>query len=98
MFYWLLYFFVALGAKLLLGLIMIYFLLPAEPSCNQCDGETILLQTRRAAKLVALACFGTLQRRWCPRCGWEGFARAPAAHDRFTLRIGSRSGSERSRQ
>jgi hypothetical protein len=76
MVYWLLYFFVVLGAKLLLALLTIYFLLPAESTCNQCDEDTILLQARAGSRLVSLVCLGTLQRRWCPRCGWEGFARA----------------------
>jgi hypothetical protein len=96
MLYWLLFFFVAMGAKLLLALFTIYLLFPDETSCNQCDCDTLLLQMPRPARLLAAICIGTLQRRWCPRCGWEGFARVPARRQ-FMLR---RSGSvtERSRQ
>lgn len=75
MLYWLLYFFLAFGAKLLLALVTIYLLLPVESSCNGCDEETLLLQPRRGDRVLSLVCLGRLQRRWCPHCGWEGFAR-----------------------
>jgi hypothetical protein len=75
MLYWLLFFFVAVGAKLLLALVTIYLLLPSERSCNQCDGETLLLRMGRGGRLLARVFLGRLQRRWCPGCGWEGLAR-----------------------
>jgi hypothetical protein len=75
MLYWLLYFFLAFGAKLLLALITIYLLLPQESSCNGCDEETLLLQATRADRVLSIFCLGRLRRRWCPHCGWEGFAR-----------------------
>jgi hypothetical protein len=73
--YYLLYFFVTVGAKLLLALVMIYFLLPAERGCTDCDGETLLVGGGRAGRMGARLFFGRIQRRWCPRCGWEGLTR-----------------------
>jgi hypothetical protein len=75
MLYWLLYFFVAFGSKLLLALVTIYLLLPSVSSCNGCDEETLLLQMGRGRRFVSLIFLGRVQRRWCPRCGWEGYAR-----------------------
>jgi hypothetical protein len=69
--HYLLFFFFAVGAKLLLALVMIYLLLPSDRRCSQCDGETLLMQ---AAWLGALS-LGRVQRRWCPRCAMETFAR-----------------------
>lgn len=85
MLYYSLFIFLAFGAKLLLALVMIYLLLPADRRCNQCDHETLLLQMSSSGRWLSLACLGTLQRRWCPACGWEGFARAPS------LQIAARS-------
>jgi hypothetical protein len=76
MLYYVLFFFLAMGAKLLLALIMIYLLLPADRSCNLCDEETLLLQLSRGNRWLSVFCLGTLQRRWCPACGWEGYARS----------------------
>lgn len=72
--YYLLFFFVTVGAKLLLAMVMIYLLFPSDRTCNTCDEETILV---RSGRLLAVLAFGRLQKRWCPRCGWEGFARLP---------------------
>jgi hypothetical protein len=73
--YWLLFAFVAFGAKLLLALITIYLLFPGDRCCNQCDGETLLMRMGRAGRIVSRLLLGTIQWRWCPRCGWEGVAR-----------------------
>lgn len=75
LFQWLLFFFVALGAKLVLALVTIYLLLPADRRCSQCDGETLLIRPGRIGRLSALAGLGLLQWRWCPRCEWEGMSR-----------------------
>jgi hypothetical protein len=75
MLYYLLFCFLAVGAKLLLALVMIYLLLPAERSCNHCDTETLLLQMSGGRRGLSRLCLNTLQRRWCPGCGWEGYAR-----------------------
>jgi hypothetical protein len=72
-----LFFFIAMGSKLLLALLMIYLLLPSDRQCNLCDEETLLLQLSGANGWFARLCMGTLQRRWCPACGWEGYARSP---------------------
>lgn len=78
MWYWhLLFFFVAFGSKLVLALVTIYLLLPAETSCSDCDGETLLLRMGRVGRTASRLAGGRLQRRWCPRCGWEGTVRAP---------------------
>lgn len=83
---YLLFFFVAFGAKLVLAAIMIYLLLPTDPRCSRCDGETLLLQMGAVGRAVSRLLLGTVQRRWCPRCGWEGMGRAsrPAAPGRRT--------------
>lgn len=75
MMYWALFFFVTVGAKLLMAVVMIYFLLPAERRCAECDGETILLGASRAGRLRTRIFLGRLQTRWCPGCGWEGLSR-----------------------
>jgi hypothetical protein len=77
MLFWLSFFFVAFGAKLLLALATIYLILPGERSCVQCDGETVAVRMGPAGRLLAAALRGTVERRWCPRCGWEGMSRAP---------------------
>jgi hypothetical protein len=76
MLYYVLFFFLAMGAKLLLALAMIYLLLPSDRCCNQCDEETMLLQLSRGNRWLSRLCLDTLQRRWCPACGWEGYARS----------------------
>lgn len=78
MLYYALFFFLALGAKLGLALAMIYLLFPSDRTCNRCDGETLLLQLSRPNHWLSRLCLGTLQRRWCPGCGWEGYARSAA--------------------
>lgn len=75
MLYYAIFFFVALGAKLLFALVTIYLLFPADRSCNACDGETLLLQMGTGERLLSRFCLGALQRRWCPACRWEGFTR-----------------------
>jgi hypothetical protein len=89
MLYYSIFFFLAFGAKLLLALVMIYMLLPVDRCCNQCDNETLLLQMSRANRWFSWTCLGTLQRRWCPSCGWEGYARSPAAHAHAPATTGS---------
>lgn len=79
--YWLFFFFVAFGAKVLLAFAMIFLLLPTDRSCNQCDEDTLLIRVNRLGRMGAALTFGLVQWRWCPRCGWEGLARrAPVLH------------------
>ena len=75
MLYYLLFFFLTVGAKLVLATVMIYFLLPADRRCSECDGETLLLGGSRSGRLGMRLLFGRVQWRWCPRCGWEGLSR-----------------------
>jgi hypothetical protein len=89
MLYYLLFLFIAVGAKLWLALAMIYLLFPADQRCNNCDEETLLMQPSRASRWIAVLCLGTLQRRWCPACGWEGYARCAPRAAGAPGRIGS---------
>jgi hypothetical protein len=77
--YYTFFFFVALGSKLCLALVMIYLLLPTDRRCNQCDEETLLIRMTGTARLLSRLTGGRLQRRWCPRCGWFGLARPARA-------------------
>lgn len=75
MIYYILFLFIAFGSKLLLALLMIYMLLPSVRSCNSCDGETLLIRPTGSRRVLYALTLGRVQRRWCPRCGWDGFAR-----------------------
>ena len=72
---YLLFFFAAVGAKLVLAVVTIFLLLPTDRRCSECDGETLLVRMGPVGRRISRALFGALQRRWCPRCGWEGYAR-----------------------
>ena len=94
LYYYLLFFFVTVGAKFVLALMMIYLLLPTDRHCGECEEETLLMEGSRVVRLVCRVWPGRLQRRWCPRCGREGFARPvlrssapkPAPQTRTTTR------------
>ena len=75
MMYWALFFFVTVGAKLVMAVVMIYFLLPTDRRCSECDEETILLGAGRTGRLLTRVSLGRVQTRWCPRCGWHGLSR-----------------------
>jgi len=75
MLYYLLFLFVAFGSKLLLALVTIWLLFPSDPRCSECDGETLLLRMGPVGRAVSRLLLGQIQRRWCPRCGGETFAR-----------------------
>lgn len=75
LYYWILFFFVAFGAKVILAFAMIYFLLPSDRFCGECSGETLLMQGNRLVRTVFRLTRGHMQQRWCPGCGWEGLAR-----------------------
>jgi len=79
MLYHLLFFFVAFGSKVVLAAVMIYLLLPSDARCNGCDEETLLIRMGPGGRALSHLFLGRLQRRWCPRCGWEGMVRAPRA-------------------
>lgn len=78
LYHYLLFFFVALGAKLILALLTIYLLLPGDGRCSACDEETLLIRPRRVGQLAARLLLGRVQWRWCPHCGEEGMSRRTA--------------------
>jgi hypothetical protein len=73
-FFWILFFFIALGAKVLLAFVMVYLLLPSDGRCARCDADTLLLKPGWFGRIGTILTFGRAQWRWCPRCGTEGFA------------------------
>jgi hypothetical protein len=82
---WIFFFFVAFGAKVILAFAMIYLILEEERGCPSCDAETILVRMGLAGRALSLLTFGRVQRRWCPRCGWEGLTRTGAPARRTGL-------------
>src|SRR5215213_6885307 len=72
---WIFFCFVAFGAKALLAFAMIYLIFPADRVCSGCDGETLPIRMGVAGRMLSRLSFGYVQRRWCPRCGWEGLTR-----------------------
>jgi hypothetical protein len=77
---WIFFFFLAFGAKALLAFAMIYLIFPADRVCNECDGETVLVQMGPMGRLLSAFSLGRVQRRWCPHCGWEGLTRSGRTH------------------
>lgn len=75
---YLLFAFVAIGSKLILALVTIYLLFPAGRSCDQCDGETLPIRMGAVGRMVGRLLRRHLGRRWCPSCGWTGYARLDA--------------------
>ena len=88
--YWLMFIFIAFGAKLLLAIAMIYLILSADRVCNVCDAETIPIRMGPVGRLLSWISRGAVQRRWCPRCGWEGLTRSGRMN-----RPGTHSGADR---
>jgi len=95
LFYWLLFFFVAFGSKVLLAFVMIYFLLPSDRSCTECDAETLLIRTNRIGRIGFALSRGRVQWRWCARCGWEGLARKRGERVRQPVEIARTPSSTR---
>jgi hypothetical protein len=78
--YWLFFFafgFVVLGARLLLALLVIYYLTPMQSRCIGCDGDTITIAPVRG--LAGAGRLLRLERRWCVRCGRTTLTRCPPA-------------------
>jgi hypothetical protein len=78
---YLLFFFVAFGAKAVLALVTIYYIFPSERSCPECDGDTLPLRMSLPGRAVARLLMGRIERRWCPRCRWEGMTRTGRMHE-----------------
>ena len=72
---WALFIFIALGTKLILALVTIYLLLPDDQRCSGCDTETLLMEMDGGVRLVSRMTGGRVERRWCPKCGWDGLGR-----------------------
>lgn len=71
--YLFLFAFSTIGSKLVLGLWLIYLLLPENGQCPNCDGSTVAV--RDPAGLGWLARLCRVQRRWCTGCGRPHLAR-----------------------
>ena len=52
LYYYLLFFFLTVGAKLVLALAMIYLLLPTDRRCGDCNGETLLVEGHRLVRIA----------------------------------------------
>ena len=73
---WIFFFFVAFGAKVVLAFAMIYLIFPSDRVCSECDGETLPIRMGPVGRSLSWMSRGAVQRRWCPRCGWEGLTRS----------------------
>lgn len=73
---WIVFFFIAFGAKVVLAFAMIYLIFPTDRVCSECDGETLAIRMGVVGRLLSWMSRGAVQRRWCPRCGWEGLTRS----------------------
>ena len=72
---WLLFFFLAFGAKVVLAVAMIFLVLDSERDCAACATDTLPLQMTGWNRVLSVLSLGVVQRRWCPRCKWEGLTR-----------------------
>lgn len=72
---WLLFFFIAFGSKVVLATAMIYLMLEEERGCPSCDEPTLLMRMGTLGRVLSTVSLGRVQKRWCPRCGWEGLTR-----------------------
>lgn len=72
---YLLYFFVTFISKALLAGVVCFLILPTQRTCDRCDCETLPVRMGAAGRMAARVVRGRLQRRWCPRCGWDGMTR-----------------------
>jgi len=64
---------VTLGVKFLLGVVLIYYLFPADGRCTACDGETVPLQAARGLRWLSHT--SRVERRMCLACGGTMVAR-----------------------
>lgn len=65
--------FVLLGSKLVLGAIVLYMLLPKDRACAVCDSELIPLTAPTGFVRIMRA--GRLQRLWCVECNRQSLGR-----------------------
>jgi hypothetical protein len=98
LFTYLLFFFVAFGAKVLLAVATIYLIVPADRECPHCDGDTLPVQMGPVGRLVSRLLLGTIGWRWCPRCEWEGMIRNGGARSAGPSPVRGREHPVRHRQ
>ncbi len=68
-----LFWFVLLGSKLLLGLVVIYQLLPKDRQCAVCNAELLpLMSPTLVARMLRVA---RVQRYWCMECDRQSLGR-----------------------
>jgi hypothetical protein len=76
---WMFFIFIAFVSKLLLAIAMCYLIFPSERTCDECNAETLAVRMGMGGRMLQKLLMGKLQRRWCPRCGWEGLTRTSDA-------------------
>lgn len=69
----LLFAFVALGSKVLLGLAIVYVFIPESRECSHCDRDTTIVEAPWGLRTIAARI--RVQRRWCPACNESFVAR-----------------------
>lgn len=69
------YLFIVVALPLALGIAVSYRSLSRDRQCPLCGNETVQVNSRTSRMVNRLWFRSMLQRRWCTRCGWEGFAR-----------------------
>jgi hypothetical protein len=68
-----LFWFVLLGSKLVLGIVVIYLLLPKDRACATCDAELLpLVSPQPMSRLLRLL---RIQRYWCIECNRQSLGR-----------------------
>jgi len=72
-----LYLVLVIALPALLSAVLAYRALPRGRSCPSCAQETVPVVSQGLRVLQKLVPGASLQRRWCPTCMWDGYAREP---------------------
>ncbi len=56
--------------RVIAATVIFYYILPKGDRCPNCDAATARVQARVMGRLIP-----NLRKRWCMRCGWEGYCR-----------------------
>jgi hypothetical protein len=56
--------------RLIAATVLFYYILPKGDRCPNCDAATARVQSKLMGRLIR-----NLRKRWCMRCGWEGYFR-----------------------
>lgn len=77
-----LFWFVLLGSKLVLGVVVLHMLLPGDLRCSVCDADLIALESPRRLRFLMRVV--KVQRFWCIECNRQslGHTRALASGTR----------------